>query len=154
MKKTLALVLVLMLIPLFALADSNRVFDNAGLFSDQETIELNDAITVFQRKTNLDFAILTTDDYLGSYNQKAISDSFYDSQGFGLDKAYSGCLLYLDTNQGLIYLSTAGSLVALLEDEDTSQKLLDEINPSIKTGEFKEAVFLTLQFLTEYKTSL
>ena len=89
-----------------------------------------------------------------SINQKAISDSFYDSQGFGLDKAYSGCLLYLDTNQGLIYLSTAGSLVALLEDEDTSQKLLDEINPSIKTGEFKEAVYLTLQFLTEYKTSL
>ena len=149
MKKVLALVVILLLIPLFAIADSNRIFDNAGLFSKIETVELDTAIKSFQDQTHLDFAILTTDDFLGTYNQKAVADSFYDSQGFGLDSVNSGILLYIDTNQGLNYLSTTGILNKLLEDEEITQNFLDAINPTMNMGAFKEAAIATMKFFTE-----
>ena len=149
MKKVLALVVVFLLMPLFAIADSNRIFDNAGLFSKTETVELDTAIKSFQEQTHFDFAILTTDDFLGSYNQKAVADSFYDSQGFGFDSVNSGILFYIDTNQGLNYLSTTGVLNELLADEEITQKFLDTVNPTLNMDAFKDAAIATMEFFTE-----
>ena len=148
MKKVLALVVILVLVPLAAFADSNRIFDNAGLFSETDAIELNAAIKRFQEQTNLDIVILTTDDFLGEFNQKGIADSFYDSQGFGLDSVNSGILFYIDMNQRQQYLSTTGKLIEMLDDKNI-EKMLDATNPYLTKGAYKEAAQALIKFLTE-----
>lgn len=152
MKKVTALVLILMLIPLVAFADSNRIFDNAGLFSETDVVILNAAIEVFQRQTHLDFALLTTDDYLGTDNHKLLADTFYDSQGFGLDGVHSGMLMYIDMNQRLQYISTTGNLIALL-DEDNIENVLDISTPLLLNGAYKDGVLETIKFVTEINTA-
>ena len=66
MRKIAAVIIFCLVICTSAVAESWRVFDNAGIFSQSEIEELENEISVFQRETNVDFVVLTTDDYLGS----------------------------------------------------------------------------------------
>ena len=65
MRKIAAVIIFCLVICTSAVAESWRVFDNAGIFSQSEIEELENEISVFQRETNVDFVVLTTDDYLG-----------------------------------------------------------------------------------------
>ena len=75
-----------------AFAEPWRVFDNAGLFSAEDIVAIEQAIFAFQRSTSFDFAVLTTDDYIGKENWAAVADSFYDSEDFGFGQQTSGML--------------------------------------------------------------
>ena len=120
-------------------AESWRVFDNAALFTAEEVKAIEYVIWNFQQKTNLDFAILTTDDYIGEENQKAIADSFYDSEDIGFGQQASGMLYYLDMNQRIPYISTCGKMVDILAD-DTLVTVHESAYPSLETAQYKDAV--------------
>ncbi len=65
MKRFLVLFLMLSLACTSSLAEPWRVFDNARLFSAEDNEAIEQAVSKFQRETNMDFVVLTTDDYLG-----------------------------------------------------------------------------------------
>lgn len=116
MRKIAAVIIFCLVICTSAVAESWRVFDNAGIFSQSEIEELENEISVFQRKTNVDFVVLTTDDYLGSGNQQTIADAFFDSGNFGFGRLASGLIYYIDMNQRYLYVSTAGEMITVFED--------------------------------------
>lgn len=130
-----------------AFADSWRVFDNAGLFTAEETEEIEQAIFAFQRTTNFDFAVLTTTDYIGQDNWKSIADSFYDSEGFGFGHQASGMLYYIDMNQRIPYVSTCGEMIQLF-DSDTLAAAHDACHPFLSTGKYKDAVLKMIESAT------
>ncbi len=153
MKKILILALVILLMPLAAHATTERVFDNAGIFSEDDITSLKAAIMDFQKNTRYDFVILTTDDFLGVENQQAIAESFYDSQGFGLDGVHSGLLFYIDMNQRIQYICTTGNLISLLDDVFIDEAL-DVSTSYLRKGEYKEGmleVIRYIQFLDDSK---
>lgn len=116
MKKLVAVVLFFLVVFSSALAEPWRVFDNAGIFSESEIEELENEISAFQRDTNVDFVVLTTDDYLGSGNQEIIADTFYDSGNFGFGRVASGMIYYIDMNQRYHYVSTTGEMITVFKD--------------------------------------
>ena len=87
MKKFVSLILFLLFLFSSAFAESWRIFDNANLFSKDEIEELENKILSFQKDTNIDFVVLTTDDYLGLNNQQFIAETFYDSGSFGFGRS-------------------------------------------------------------------
>lgn len=100
MKRILVLFLCLC-VAFPAFADSQRVFDNAGLFTDEEIAALEEMISEFQQRTKTDFAVLTTDDFLGHDDPiylQAFAKTFFASQGFGLGPGKSGLILYIDSD--------------------------------------------------------
>lgn len=117
MKKRLSLVLALCLLCLssLALADTPHVTDEADLFTSAEEAELEALILQFQEKTNMDFAVLTTEDDRGSL--QATADAFYEQGGYGLDEYRSGAAYYIDMYQRTPYLSTTGVMIDYLTDE-------------------------------------
>ena len=147
MKKVLSILLVLLCLGSVAVAKSWCVFDNAGLFSKEDIEEIEQAITNFQIKTNLDFAVLTTDDYLGYKNWAPIADSFYDAEKFGFGYRHSGMLYYIDMNQRTPYVSTAGNMIQFFSDSELTAAH-DACYPFLASGEYKKAVLKMIECAT------
>ena len=149
MKRFLGLLLVILLsCASLANAEPWRVFDNAGLFSDEDITVIEQAIFEFQKNTNLDFAVLTTDDYIGKENWTAIADSFYDCENFGFGRSASGMLYYIDMNQRIPYVSTAGEMMCIFDD-DTLEKAHDSSHAFLVEGKYKDAVLRMIESATE-----
>ena len=135
-----------------ATADA-RVFDNAGLFSDAESQSIRAGVDALQQQTHLDFAVLTTDDFLGFDEpaRKAFADGFYDAMGFGLDGVHSGLLVYIDMDARMLYLSTCGNAMELYPDARI-EAALDAITPMATAGQYADAVLWLLADLqSEYQ---
>lgn len=146
MKKTLILLLCLFL-ALPAFANAQRVYDNAGLFTDEEVQQLEEMIEQFQQRTHTDFAVLTTDDFFGNVEDEQIvqcAHDFYDKMGFGLGPDNSGTLYYLDMYNRAPCISTCGSCVTILEGK-ALESVFDSAWPSLSKGQWHEAAKKTLQ---------
>lgn len=148
MKKILVVLVALLCLTTSAFADPWRVFDNADLFTDAEVSEIEQSIFAFQRETNIDFAVLTTDDYLGTENWKAIADSFYDSEDLGFGRNASGLLYYIDMNQRVPYVLTSGATVNVF-DSNAIAKAHDVCFGSLAEGKYMEAVIKMIDAATE-----
>lgn len=147
MKRLFAVIIVFVCITTVSFAEPWRVFDNAGLFSTEDVEAIEQAIYTFQRETNLDFAVLTTDDYLGYNNRTAIADSFYDSENFGFGRLASGMLYYLDMNQKYPCVSTCGEMIGIF-DTDTLDEAFDASHHFLVAGCFKDAVLHMIESAT------
>lgn len=149
MKRIFVLLIALVLCASSACADYWRVFDNAGLFSGEEIVEIEQAISDFQRKTNMDFAALTTDDYLGKKDSALdFANWFYDSQNFGFGHRANGMLYYIDMNQRISYISTCGEMVDIF-DTITVDHAHEECHQFLVDGKYSEAVMKMIELATE-----
>ena len=144
MKKVLCVLVALLCLASSAVAVHWCVIDNAGLFSKDDVAEIEQAVTNFQIKTGYDFAVLTTDDYLGYKNMQAIADSFYVAENFGRGNNESGMLYYIDMNQRYPYVSTFGDMIMLFDGSEVSAAH-DACHPFLASGEYKEAVLKMIE---------
>lgn len=147
MKRFVLILIAALCITTQSFAEPWRVFDNAGLFTDEDTKSIEHAIFTFQRTTNLDFVVLTTDDYLGKNNWTTIADSFYDSGNFGFGHQASGMLYYIDMNQRIPYISTCGEMVYML-DGDKLDAAHDASFTFLCNGEYAKAVLQMIETVT------
>lgn len=149
MKKTIS-VMVLLFLLFFcfsAMAEQQRVFDYANLFSSEEKAELESEILQFQKDTAIDFAILTTKEEITDQAQYA--DSFFDSGDFGYGKNNSGALYLIDMYNRVPYLSTAGLVIDIMTD-DRIQYAHEICYNDLRNGKYFEAVQKMLVVLKSY----
>lgn len=98
-----------------AKAAEKRVYDDAALFTAEQTAELETRIEEVRESTKLDIVVVTTDDAIGKTSRE-YADDFYDNNGFGSDKKHSGVLFLIDMDNREIYISTTGYAIDLLTD--------------------------------------
>ena len=117
MKKVLSIMICLLLC-LFscAQAESDRIMDEAGLFTVAEEEALYSLIEEFQHETGMDFVIYTSD-ASHDESQQSIADDLYDYGGYGLDEENSGILYFIDMYERIPYLSTTGAMIDYMTDE-------------------------------------
>lgn len=84
-------------------AESQYVYDNASLFSDEEEQDLERSCTEFERNTKLHMVILT-ERSSGSEDCQAIADDFYDKK---YPKEPNGVCFLIDMGQRQIVISTS-----------------------------------------------
>lgn len=137
MKKVIVLLLCLLL-PVCAISETVRVYDNAGLFTQEEKDALEQSIREYRHTTKTDFAILTTDDYLGENITQIIADNFYDSLGLGIGKNHDGMIFYIDMYNRLPCFSTCGFAITLLPNESLN-RLFDAAHGFLVEGKYAEA---------------
>ena len=103
-----------------AVSGQPRVFDQAGLFSETEIIQLEEKIAQCRKSTKMDVVIVSA--YAdGERSAEEYADDYYDYGGFGVGKKASGVLLlyYMDgpgQPGGECYISTAGTMINMLTD--------------------------------------
>lgn len=138
MKKLLVLLLCLFF-PFSAFAEPFRVYDNAELFTAEEEVTLENAIKEYRWETKTDFAILTTDDFLGENNQLTIASYFYDAMDFGITQNKDGMIFYIDMKMRAPAISTCGSVVKLVTEENLD-RMFDVALPLLSEGKYAEAM--------------
>ena len=128
-----------------------RVFDQAGLFSETEIIQLEEKIAQCRKSTKMDVVIVSA--YADEERSaEEYADDYYDYGGFGVGKKASGVLLlyYMDgpgQPGGECYISTAGTMINMLTDERI-ESILDDVYGDLGNRDFAGA---TEHFLEDVK---
>ena len=123
-----------------AVSGQPRVFDQAGLFSETEIIQLEEKIAQCRKSTKMDVVIVSA--YAdGERSAEEYADDYYDYGGFGVGKKASGVLLlyYMD--------GTAGTMINMLTDERI-ESILDDVYGDLGNRDFAGA---TEHFLEDVK---
>lgn len=141
MKKGLVFCLLVFLsVFLFCGFDSEeqKVYDDAGLLSDEEEKELETLLIKTARETEQDLIIVTTDNNEGK-SARDYADDFYDENKFGYEKENgSGVLLLIDMDDRELYISTAGTAIEKYTDDEIDVTL-DEVAPYLSNGDYMGA---------------
>lgn len=134
-----------------AVSGQPRVFDQAGLFSETEIIQLEEKIAQCRKSTKMDVVIVSAYSD-GERSAEEYADDYYDYGGFGVGKKASGVLLlyYMDgpgQPGGECYISTAGTMINMLTDERI-ESILDDVYGDLGNRDFAGA---TEHFLEDVK---
>lgn len=136
-----------------AVSGQPRVFDQAGLFSETEIIQLEEKIAQCRKSTKMDVVIVSA--YAdGERSAEEYADDYYDYGGFGVGKKASGVLLlyYMDgpgQPGGECYISTAGTMINMLTDERI-ESILDDVYGDLGNRDFAGAAEHFLEDVNAY----
>lgn len=136
-----------------AVSGQPRVFDQAGLFSETEIIQLEEKIAQCRKSTKMDVVIVSA--YAdGERSAEEYADDYYDYGGFGVGKKASGVLLlyYMDgpgQPGGECYISTAGTMINMLTDERI-ESILDGVYGDLGNRDFAGAAEHFLEDVKAY----
>ena len=136
-----------------ALSGQPRVFDQAGLFSETEIIQLEEKIAQCRKSTKMDVVIVSA--YAdGERSAEEYADDYYDYGGFGVGKKASGVLLlyYMDgpgQPGGECYISTTGTMINMLTDERI-ESILDDVYGDLGNRDFAGAAEHFLEDVKAY----
>ena len=119
-----------------ATTDKPKLIDAAQLLTESETEALNAKLEKVSKDHNIDIVVVTVDDADLTYsNMMAAADDYYDYNGYSDD----GLMLLfnnaIDLSSKNTWISTKGSGIEALEDEDI-QKIGKKIKPMMIDGDF------------------
>lgn len=136
-----------------AVSGQPRIFDQAGLFSETEIIQLEEKIAQCRKSTKMEVVIVSA--YAdGERSAEEYADDYYDYGGFGVGKKASGVLLlyYMDgpgQPGGECYISTAGTMINMLTDERI-ESILDDVYGDLGNRDFAGAAEHFLEDVKAY----
>ncbi|MFA6948921.1 MAG: TPM domain-containing protein [Eubacteriales bacterium] len=130
-------VIIASVMPTFCFAGQQYVFDNADLFSPDQEEELNALCEKYSEKSEMNFAIMTSDEENGGVMQYA--DDAYDALYY--DGSYtSGCLFLIDMYNRKPWLTTSGDMIGKLSDSFIDDLVNgDIVHEYLVDGEYNEA---------------
>lgn len=114
--------------------DGARVFDMAGLFSDEEEQKIQAEIENCQKQWNLDVVVVTAEDAEGK-NSTAYADDFYDTGEFGQGSGKDGILFLIDMDNRELTFSTCGKAIRIFTDVRI-ENMLDGVYEGASKGDY------------------
>lgn len=132
------IILLVLAVPLKnaeASTTKQRIYDFAGLLTEEEVRTLENMSSKYSQKNKTDFIILTSRDADGKDIERYMSD-FYDKMGFGYDKAHGNTvILTLDMLERDVYVSGFGKGEVYL-DNDRCRLVIEKITPDLSKGNY------------------
>ena len=138
MRKILALLLLLLLFVTPALADGNRVIDDADVLSASDETALEQAIAVIRETYQFDVVLLTKTSIDGKTPRYYAGD-YYDYGGYGYGDKHDGIILLLVTGAGVgdrdytIVCTGRGEKVF---DDDALYAIEDDMLPYLRSSNY------------------
>ena len=129
--------------------DGARVFDDAGLLTDQEEQKLQDKIDKVIDKEKTDVIILTTYFEHGS-NSLSSANDFYESGKFGYEEDLgTGVMFVIDMENRQITVYTSGDAITYFTDRRIDT-ILDDVYSDVKDGDYYESCKTFLKYVERY----
>lgn len=129
-------------------SDEIRVYDMAGLFSDEDKEGFQEEIDRFREEWKLDLVVVTTQDAEGK-DSTEYADDFYDTGGFGQGGGKDGILFLIDMDNRELTFSTCGKAIRIFTD-DRIEDMLDGVYEGASQGEYKDCVRVFLRDAEQY----
>ncbi|MBR3741340.1 MAG: TPM domain-containing protein [Clostridia bacterium] len=138
MKKFLALLLLLLLIVTTALADGNRVIDDADVLTASEESTLEQAIALIRDQYQFDVVLLTKTSIDGKTPRYYAGD-YYDYGGYGFGDSHDGIILLLVTGGGVgnrDYTIVNTGRGEKIFDDDAMYEIEDAMLPYLRVSNY------------------
>lgn len=138
MKRILALLLLLLLLATPALADGNRVIDDADVLSASDETALEQAVAVIRDTYQFDVVLLTKTSIDGKTPRYYAAD-YYDYGGFGYGDKRDGIILLLVTGAGVgdrDYTIVCTGRGEKIFDDDAKYELEEAMLPYLRSSNF------------------
>lgn len=115
--------------------DANeKVYDFAGIFTEDEELDLYVRIKDYIEKYNMDMAIVTISEN-NKTSARAYADDFYDYNDFGIGTSFDGVLFLIDMDNRKMWISTTGKAINKYSDTKIDS-ILDETYKYISNNEY------------------
>ena len=121
--------------PLFGF---DRLYDTAGLLSDDEAASLKELLDTISLNYDFDMVIVSVKQ-TGSTEPKDFADGFFEKNGYGLGKNRDGSLLLLVTDRKVFWFATSGRGKKILTSM-ASKRLEKEVFNSLEKNDFYDAL--------------
>lgn len=156
MVKKIVIALLLLVLPLSAMAAENRVFDNCDLFSAEEEAQIQQMIEHLQSAYAMDFVVLTddgarysADDSEAERYSLAFGDQFYDQNGFGVGEEGDGFLYFIDMSNRMPTIVTPGAMIDYLPNSRLDT-LLNQATAILRMGDYDKSALSVLTQVEMY----
>ncbi len=125
-------------------AMGRQVYDDAGLFSDEEITELTEAVDEAENETGWDLMLLTVND------TSVVSTQDYAEEKFNeYTESDDGIAFVLDMNARVFYIATAGETYEYIVDTRLNN-MLDHATEYAGSGDYKQAMIAMLEDTVTY----
>lgn len=142
-----AVLCMLAVFPALAAGEARRVYDEAGLFSASEAEALEQELSAFREKHQLDFVVATIRNAQGKSTQD-YADDYYDENGFGVGEDASGILYLIDMDNREIYLSTTGRMIDYMTDSRID-RALDAAYSEVSNGQYAQSALKVVKSVAQ-----
>ena len=130
-----AVCLVLMLAAAHSVfAADQRVYDAAGLFTEEQKSSLESSIQDLRSHTGMDAVVVTATDKKGK-STEGFADECYYTGGFGLGSAKSGFLYLIDMEDRVTHISTTGGANDIFSDSNLDKTINNALN-NLKNSDY------------------
>lgn len=129
-------------------SQENRVYDEAGLFSQEETEGFETQIQAMRKEMNMDVVLITTDQ-AGGKTAEEYAEDFYISGSFGVGKDYNGVLFLMDMDNRELYILPVGTMNRFLTDKRWNS-ILDDAYDQISSQKYGACAQSFLDGVTKY----
>ena len=123
---------------------TEKVYDFADLFTDEEEQQLYTKITNYINEYNLDLAVVTIDE--NNKTPREYADDFYDYNDFNQQ---GGVLFLIDMYNRKIYMSTTGQAIKMYNDYRINTAL-DEVYTYMSDEEYYEGTSSYIDKISNY----
>ena len=152
-RKLLPVLLILLMLPVIALADV-QVIDDAKLFNPNEVTQMIDTIARIERNHQVDIVVLTTNDVPTDYSEEMwrvrnYADDYYDNGNYGMGPDNSGMLILLDMHNRVMWLSTGGVMIEYINDS-REEAILDDAYAYLSYSSYGSAMNAALDRVEYY----
>ena len=127
-----------------AIDATEKVYDFADLFTDEEEQQLYTKITNYINEYNLDLAVVTIDE--NNKTPREYADDFYDYNDFNQQ---GGILFLIDMYNRKIYMSTTGEAIKMYNDYRINTAL-DEVYTYMSDEEYYEGTSSYIDKISDY----
>lgn len=123
-------------------AEGVRIFDDAGLFGEDESSELARIYDEVSDSTGFDTAVFTTDSYDNAADAEDYADMLFYEGDFGTGSDKSGVILVINMGEREAYIYTHGAAIRYITDSQQDY-IFDELDGgvygSLADGKYAEA---------------
>lgn len=148
MKKYLILLLVLCFAALPALADTDRVVDEANLLSHFEENVLQEKIDKITALYDMDVAIVTKDG-IGYRSINIYAADYFEAAGYGVGPTKDGLIFLIDMNNRDYFTATHGKAITVFTDWGLDN-IHNRIVSDLSYGNYYEAFDRYLSYVEQY----
>ncbi len=128
--------------------ETERVFDYAGLFDQEEIKILEETAARLQKEMKAEVIVVTVDDADGQ-SARQVADQFYFSHGFEQTYHENGILMLIDMDNRELYLGTYGSMIRVLTDQRI-ERILDQVYDAASKERYADAALAGIEMSGEY----
>ena len=133
----------------FFAESTQKLKDDAFLFSDSEAEEITQMLESATENTGWDIIIYTNYNYVDEYDMEDYCNNYYDENGYGIGYDKNGVFLTIDMGSRQMYIITKGDAMYYFSDERTDD-ILDTVQYDLADSEYYQAAEDFVAYTLDY----